>query len=107
MTRQKPKATGTFAKRLKEIRESQGLLQVDVARELEIATTTYSNWEQGRTLPALTYLPALANYFGVTTDYLLGISKDEAIARVTRRMKELPISSQEAIECLIEEMLKK
>ena len=107
MTGQKPKPTGTFAKRLKEIRESRGLLQADVAKELGLVTTTYSNWEQGRTLPALTYLPALARFFGVSTDYLLGVSKQDAIDKVTKRMKQLPKSSQAAIECLIEEMLKK
>ena len=107
MTGQKAKPTGSFAKRLKEIRESRNLLQSDVARELGIVTTTYSNWEQGRTLPALTYLPALARFFGVTTDYLLGVSKEDTIDEVTKLMKKLPKSSQAAIECLIEEMLKK
>ena len=78
-----------------------------LAKELGIVTTTYSNWEQGRTLPALTYLPALARFFGVTTDYLLGVSKEDTIDEVTKLMKQLPKSSQAAIECLIAEMLKK
>ena len=35
------------------------------------------------------------------------VSKEDAIDKVTKRMKQLPKSSQAAIECLIEEMLKK
>lgn len=104
---QKLKITGTFAKRLRELRESQGLYQSDMAKMLGIAVASYANWEQGRTLPALTYLPTLASYFHVTTDYLLGISKQDAVDRVRERMKKLPKSSQVIVESLIEEMLKK
>jgi DNA-binding XRE family transcriptional regulator len=83
------------------------LLHGVLALILGIAVASYANWEQGRTLPALTYLPVLASYFHVTTDYLLGISKQDAVDRVRERMKKLPKSSQVIVESLIEEMLKK
>jgi len=106
-TGQKLKISGSFAKRLKELREEKGVLQSDMAKMLGIATASYSNWEQGRTLPALTYLPTLARYFDVTTDNLLGISRQDAVDRVRERMRQLPKSSQTVVETLIEEMLKK
>ncbi|MCR5757761.1 MAG: helix-turn-helix domain-containing protein [Selenomonas sp.] len=106
-TGQKLKISGSFAKRLKELREEKGVLQSDMAKMLGIATASYSNWEQGRTLPALTYLPTLASYFNVTTDDLLGITKQDAVDRVRERMRKLPASSQAIVEDLIEEMLKK
>jgi hypothetical protein len=58
-------------------------------------------------LPAITYLPILAEYFGVTTDNLLGINKQDAASRLRQRMQKLPKSSQAVVESLIEEMLKK
>ncbi|WP_173436158.1 helix-turn-helix domain-containing protein [Selenomonas ruminantium] len=106
-TGEKLKITGTFAKRLRELRENRGLYQSDMAKMLGIAVASYANWEQGRTLPALTYLPTLASFFNVTTDYLLGISKQDAVDRVRERMMKLPKSSQVLVESLIEEMLKK
>ena len=54
----------------------------------------------------ITYLPLLAEYFGVTTDNLLGINRQDAIDRVRQRMQKLPKSSQAVVESLIEEMLK-
>lgn len=107
LTGQKRNISGSFAKRLKELREEKGVLQSDVAKMLGIATPSYSNWEQGRTLPAITYLPILAEYFGVTTDNLLGINRLDAVDRVRQRMQKLPKSSQAVVESLIEEMLKR
>ena len=91
LTSQKLKISGSFAKRLKELREEKGVLQSDVAKMLGIATPSYSNWEQGRTLPAITYLPILAEYFGVTTDNLLGINRQDAIDRLRQRVPELDV----------------
>ena len=107
LTGQKLQISGTFAKRLKELREEKGVLQSELAKMLGIATPTYSNWEQGRTLPAITYLPILADYFGVTTDDLLGINKEDAASRLRQRMRKLSPASRAAIECLIEEILQK
>lgn len=61
---------------LKTIRNSKGLTQKEVAAHLGVVTSCYANWEQGRTEPDTNTLTALANYFGVTTDYLLGLEDD-------------------------------
>lgn len=58
--------------RLIELRRKKGLLQRDVADTLHIHRSTYSYYERGKTNPPLDILIKLADYFGVTTDYLLG-----------------------------------
>ena len=57
--------------RLRELRESRHLRQSDVARETGIDQRTLSNYETGRTNPDSYALVQLADYFGVSIDYLL------------------------------------
>ena len=58
--------------RLIGLRQKEDLLQRDVADQLHIDRSTYSYYERGKTNPPLDILIKLADYFGVTTDYLLG-----------------------------------
>lgn len=66
-----------FAKRLKELRKENGLLQKDLASVFNVRNTTISAWEVGDNEPDLTTLVNIAKYFGVTTDYLLGIENED------------------------------
>lgn len=61
-----------FQIRLKELRESHGLSQADLARAIHTKQSTVAMWENGTNRPRNATLEKLANYFGVTTDYLLG-----------------------------------
>jgi len=58
--------------RLKELRELKGLRQEDVAKFFSYGKSTISQWESGRNEPEYEILVKLAEYFEVTTDYLLG-----------------------------------
>lgn len=58
--------------KLKELREKKGLLQKDVANYLKIARNTYSQYEIGAREPDIITLISLADYFGVSIDYLVG-----------------------------------
>ena len=58
--------------RLKELRKQRGLLQRDMANYLQVANSTYCYWEQGKIEIDFTTLSKLADYFGVSVDYLLG-----------------------------------
>jgi transcriptional regulator with XRE-family HTH domain len=61
-----------FGKRLKELRESNKLKQSDMANFLEITSRHYQDMEYGKiNVPALTLI-ALADYFDVSLDYLVG-----------------------------------
>lgn len=58
--------------RLKELREQRHLYQKDIATMLDIAVSTYSYWEKGTYEPDQKSLAKLADFFGVSVDYLLG-----------------------------------
>ena len=64
----------TFNKRLKELRLQNKLSQDRLADETGLSQSALSNWEIGKGSPTSTAIIALARYFGVTTDYLLGES---------------------------------
>lgn len=61
-------------KRLKELRTEKKLFQKDIAALLDIALTTYASYEQGLTNPPYDSLVALANFYNVSSDYLLGLT---------------------------------
>lgn len=60
--------------RLKELRNAAGLTQKQMAAVLNIDRTTYVKYESGASEPTFATLTTLAEYFNVTTDYLLGRS---------------------------------
>lgn len=57
---------------LKELRKEKGLLQRDVADFLGVDRTTYVKYETGANEPDIEVIKKLADFFGVSTDYLLG-----------------------------------
>ena len=62
-----------FSKRLKDLRNKRKLSQNDIADILNVKSNTISQYENGRREPDFSSLCRIADYFGVTTDYLLGI----------------------------------
>ena len=57
---------------LKQIREAQGLEQVEVANDLGLSLSTYRSWEQGARGLNGEKLIMFARYFKVSTDAILG-----------------------------------
>lgn len=62
-----------FATRLRELRTDKGLSMKGLAREINATDGAVSNWENDVNEPKISYLIRLAKFFGVTTDYLLGL----------------------------------
>ena len=60
--------------RIKDLREDRDLRQLDVAQAIGIDQRSLSNYETGKTNPDSETVIKLANFFGVTCDYLLGVS---------------------------------
>lgn len=58
----------------KELRKEKGLTQLELAKILEIDQTTVSKWELGKAVPDTAMLIKLAEFFDVSTDYLLSRS---------------------------------
>ena len=62
----------SFGDRLKELRKSKKLTQVQVSEMIGVQQGTYSRWENGTLEPNLDAVVKLAKLFDTTTDYLLG-----------------------------------
>ena len=63
--------------RLYELRQEKELTQHAIAKLLNIGQSTYCNWENGKSNLTVSQILNLAEFFGVTTDYLLGNSDDK------------------------------
>lgn len=61
-----------FAKRLKELREQAGYSQYSFAAAMSIAQSTVGGWESGKREPNFDMTKKIADFFGVSVDYLLG-----------------------------------
>lgn len=61
-----------ISERIKELRLSMNYSQVELASKLSVTKQTVSNWENDNIQPSIDVLIKLSNFFGVTTDYLLG-----------------------------------
>ena len=61
-----------LGKTILELRKKKNVTQEDLAAELGVTAAAVSKWENGYTLPDVLMLCALADYFQVTTDELLG-----------------------------------
>ena len=69
----------TLHENIKELRLQYGLNQVDFAKKMNVSKQCVSNWENDNVLPSIEMLEKLANFFGVSTDYLLGRECKETI----------------------------
>ncbi len=60
---------------LKKLRKSKGLTQTDIAKFIGITQNSYSYWENDKVKIDNESIVKLADYFGVSVDYLLGRSE--------------------------------
>lgn len=66
-----------FSERLKELRMARGdMSQTELARLLGVSQSAVANWEGGKREPNHEVTAQVADFFGVTVDYLLGHSDD-------------------------------
>ena len=61
-----------FKERLKELRLERNISQQELGKLLNASKMAISHWENGHSEPSISQLIFLANYFGVTVDYLVG-----------------------------------
>jgi len=68
-----------ISKRLRALRKERKLLQRDIAKYLNITTSAYGYYEQGKRRADAETIKKLADFFNVSTDYLLGRTDDRKI----------------------------
>lgn len=61
-----------FADRILELRKEKGISQAVLAKALDVSYSVICYWETNRSEPTAPNLCKIADYFGVSVDYLLG-----------------------------------
>ncbi|MBR2774781.1 MAG: helix-turn-helix transcriptional regulator [Selenomonadaceae bacterium] len=84
---------------LKSLRNSRELSQKDFAQALRVSQQTVASWESGRTEPSNTALKAIADYFNVSADYLLGRDVTKAPILSSKETNVLGIFDTFCLEC--------
>ena len=63
-----------FSQRLKELRMERSLGQVALAESIGVSKAVVSMWETGKREPSMTSIIALSNFYGVSIDYIVGLT---------------------------------
>lgn len=62
--------------KIRELRKEKGETQIQTAQAIGVSPRYYQNLELGENLPGLECFIALANHFGVSLDYLAGLTEE-------------------------------
>ena len=107
-----------FGEMLAELRNDRGITQKELADKLFVSAGTISNYENGVHFPDIEKLIALADYFHVTTDYLLGrcsvnvspdafeetVFRNMTAGQVIRDIRGLPPEKKAALGLMLNDM---
>lgn len=81
-----------IGKRIKKLRQEKDITQEKLAEYLNISPQAVSRWETGLAAPDISAIPALANLFDVTTDFLLGvdiINKEKGVKEILAQVNHI------------------
>lgn len=101
-----------FGENLKKLRTAHSLTQQELGAKVGLSKAVVSKYENGLGYPTFDVLIRIAAYFGVTTDYLLGVTADvwcdpqDALASVLALLKEQGVVSADACETVREKIVK-
>lgn len=68
-----------FGEILKDLRKHRNLTQSELGNQVGLSKAVVSKYENGIGYPSFDILIRIAAFFGVTTDYLLGVSRSKAV----------------------------
>lgn len=86
--------------RLKQLRKARGWTQEEAAKRLGLIRSTYSNYESGKREPDFETASAMAKFYGVTVDNLLG-GKTQAKNATMEAYDRLPDEKKKLIDDMI------
>ena len=89
-----------MADKIMEQRKKNGWSQEELAEQLGVSRQSVSKWESAQSIPDLSRVVAMAEIFGVTTDYLL---KDEEEKSSANAGSSQPVSSETVIKVTMED----
>ncbi len=88
--------------KIKKLRISYNMSQVDLAKRLGVSKQCVSNWENDNVQPSIEMLIKIAKFFNVSTDYLLDLDEKDLIN--VRGLSETEIAH---IKLLIQDLIDK
>ena len=64
-----------FGIRIKDLRRERKITQTELAKALGCSQSMVAQWEAHKNKPTEDFIVKTANFFGVSTDYLLGLTE--------------------------------
>ncbi len=96
-----------FANRLRFLRLTKGLNQVQLAQKLGVKKQSVSNWENDNIMPSIEMLIKIADYFNVSTDYLLGRDRQDDYSTFTLDVTGLSPLQREHLRLIVDDLRNK
>lgn len=86
-----------------KLRDSKGVKDADVVKATGITKSTFSDWKSGRSKPKDEKLKKIADYFGVTIDYLMeGKDSEQTSSKLNRKdekdIKEIIANTEQLLK---------
>lgn len=80
--------------RIKQLREEKKMTQVRLSIELGVTQVTVSGYEIGKSLPSVSILLKMSELFGVSCDYILGVSEIRTIMKGIKSDSDIELVSE-------------
>ena len=94
-----------FSHTMSELRKARGLSQRKAAADLKISQALLSHYENGAREPGLSFVCRACRYYGVSADYLLGMTEEpagsggrEELESLVRELRELSDRASKTLE---------
>ena len=87
-----------IGERIKSLRLSRNLNQVELAKKLNVSKQSVSNWENNNILPSVEIVTQLADFFSCSTDYILGMDDNRNFIEVNGLTSEQIVHIQYIID---------
>lgn len=78
-----------FSTRLKKLRKEKGISMDELASNLGVTKSRVNMWENNGTIPRSEILIKLANYYGVSADYLIGNDSTDNLDPSNKKLNSL------------------
>lgn len=90
-----------FPTRFRNLCDEGEKTRVELAEEFNVTRQTITNWQTGFTVPDAKNLRDIARYFGVTTDYILGLTEIKTLNNLdVREISDCTGLSEKAVQAL-------
>lgn len=99
----------TMGEKIKALRKRKGISQEILAQVLGVSCQAVSKWENGNTMPDIGLIPAIAAYFGVSTDELFGynlLETEKNVDAICASAAPLRVAEPEKAEKILRRGLK-